>query len=116
MMMRYKSILSLICAITMSLGINAQDPHFSQYNYAPLMLNPALAGLNNCDYRLVLNGRTQWNTVSSDGNTYSTVNASADFAIGKITKINSFAGIGVSVGSDIAGATMFNLNRFDVTA
>jgi type IX secretion system PorP/SprF family membrane protein len=94
----------------------AQDTHYSQYNLAPLQLNPALAGLNNCDYRLVANARTQWNLVSGSGNTYSTFGASADFAVGKVTKFNSFAGVGVQVGSDISGATAYNTDRAAVTA
>jgi type IX secretion system PorP/SprF family membrane protein len=109
-------ILIFICLIIVGVALKAQDIHYSQYNYAPLQLNPALAGLNNCDYRLALNGRTQWNTISGSGNTYSTFGASADFAIGKVTKFNSFAGIGVSVSSDIAGTTSYNTNRADITA
>jgi type IX secretion system PorP/SprF family membrane protein len=94
----------------------AQDVHYSQFNYAPMQLNPALAGLSNCDYRLALNARTQWNNLSSSGNTYSTFGASGDFAIGNVTKINSFAGIGISVNSDIAGATAYNEDVADITA
>lgn len=111
-----KYISILICVFAIGTTLMAQDTHYSQYNQAPLQLNPALAGLNNCDYRLALNARTQWNLVSSSGNTYSTFGASADFAVGNVTKFNSFAGIGVSVSSDIAGATAYNEDRADVTA
>jgi type IX secretion system PorP/SprF family membrane protein len=111
---RYISI--FICAVAMAMGASAQDTHYSQYNYAPLLLNPALAGLNNCDYRIDAIARTQWNTVSASGNTYSTFGASADFAIGNVTRINSFAGIGITLNSDIAGATSFATNRADITA
>lgn len=37
----------------------AQDPQFSQYYSAPLLLNPAMAGATDC-YRVGLNARTQW--------------------------------------------------------
>ena len=113
---RVKCISLLICVFAIGEALMAQDLHYSQYNEAPLQLNPALAGLNNCDYRLALNARTQWNLVSASGNTYSTFGASADFAVGNVTKFNSFAGIGVSVSSDIAGATAYNEDRADVTA
>jgi type IX secretion system PorP/SprF family membrane protein len=97
------------------MAVSAQDTHLSQYNYAPMELNPALAGLNTCDYRVAVNARTQWNTISG-GNTYSTFGASGDMAVGKATKFNSFAGIGLSLQSDIAGATSFNITRADVSA
>ncbi|MCW3127524.1 MAG: hypothetical protein JWO03_3182 [Bacteroidetes bacterium] len=99
-----------ICAIS----VYAQDTHLSQYNYAPLELNPALAGLNSCDYRIAVNARTQWNTVSG-GNTYATFGASGDISIGRATKFNSFAGVGLSLQSDVAGATSYNTNRGDVS-
>src|SRR5436190_10836837 len=92
---------------------NAQDIHFSQYNASPLALNPALAGMNACDYRLYANFRTQWMTISS-GNTYRTFAGGADFSIGKITKVNSFAGLGISFFSDQAGDVNFNTNRVDL--
>lgn len=93
---------------------NSQDIHFSQYNSSPMALNPALAGNNNCDYRVYLNFRTQWMTVSS-GNTYRTIAGGADMAVGKITKYNSFAGLGISFFSDQAGDINFNSNRVDVS-
>ena len=92
----------------------AQDIHFSQYNQSPLALNPALAGMNTCDYRVYANFRTQWMTVSS-GNTYRTFAGGADMAIGKITKYNSFAGLGISFLSDQAGDINFNSNRVDLS-
>ena len=110
MMIRMKKIglvgTALICWFIGS----TQDVHFSQYNYSPLELNPALAGLNNCDYRVAVNARTQWNTISG-GNTYSSFGLSGDIAVGKPTKFNSFAGIGLSLQSDWAGATNYVKNK-----
>ena len=95
-------------------AVNAQDIHFSQYNSSPLNLNPAFAGLNTCDYRAYANFRTQWLTVSA-GNTYRTFAGGADMAIGKITKYNSFAGLGISFMSDQAGDINFNSNRVELS-
>lgn len=95
-------------------GIKAQDVHFSQYNSSPLMLNPALAGMNTCDYRAYMNFRVQWPTVSS-GNTYRTFAAGGDVSVGKVTKYNSFAGIGVSFYSDQAGALNLSTNHVDLS-
>lgn len=92
----------------------AQDTHFSQYNSSPMLLNPALAGLSAGDYRVYANFRTQWMTVSH-GNTYRSFAGGADMTIGKITKYNSFAGVGLSFYSDQAGDIHLNANRIDVT-
>ena len=111
--------LKYIAVLIMALGLTsvvAQDTHYSQFNSAPMQLNPALAGLNNCDYRVAVNARTQWSSVDGIGNGYNTFGASADFAVGKVTKVNSFAGIGISVGTDFSGVTSYNTNRADITA
>ncbi|MDW8273674.1 MAG: PorP/SprF family type IX secretion system membrane protein [Chitinophagales bacterium] len=108
--------LSLLPA-TLALLINAkaQDVHFSQYTLAPMLLNPALAGLSRCDYRVATNFRTQWTAINGL-NTYSTVAGSADFTLGKITRYNSFAGAGISFFYDQAGDLKFNTNRLDINA
>ncbi len=92
----------------------AQDLHFSQYNASPLVLNPSLAGMNAGDYRAYANFRTQWVTLSKN-NTYRTFAGGADMAIGKITRANSFAGIGLSFFSDQAGDLNLNSNHVDLT-
>lgn len=106
-----------ITAITLLLSIGivkAQDIHFSQYNASPLMLNPALAGMNACDYRVYANFRMQWMTVST-GNTYRTVAGGADMTVGKVTKYNSFAGLGLSFFTDQAGDLNFSTNKVDLS-
>jgi type IX secretion system PorP/SprF family membrane protein len=112
---RFHVIAMFICVFAIS-GLKGQDTHYSMFNLAPMELNPALAGLNNCDYRIVANARTQWSTVSGIGNAYNTFGASADFAVGKVTKFNSFAGIGISVISDFSGATSYKTDRAALTA
>lgn len=92
---------------------SSQDLHFSQYNASPLLLNPSLAGMNAGDYRVYANFRTQWVTLSK--NTYRTFAGGADMAIGKITRYNSFAGIGLSFYSDQAGDLNLNSNHIDLS-
>src|ERR1041384_3935368 len=58
--------------------------------------------------------RTQWVTVSQ-GNTYRTFAGGGDMAIGKITKYNSFAGLGISFFADQAGDISFNSDRVDLS-
>lgn len=56
------------------------DPHFSQYYAHPLWLNPALTGVTDGDYRISLNAKQQWSTVS---NAFLTGGASFDMAPAK---------------------------------
>src|SRR3954462_6927307 len=95
-------------------ALHAQDIHFSQYNASPMLLNPAMAGMNAGDYRVYANFRTQWMTVAQ-GNTYRTFAGGADVSLGKMTKFNSFAGLGISFFSDQAGEVNLNSNHVDIT-
>ncbi|MBI5220069.1 MAG: PorP/SprF family type IX secretion system membrane protein [Bacteroidia bacterium] len=54
------SVLILICIW----NIQAQDIHFSQWDAAPLFLNPALTGGYNGNHRAILNYREQWKSVA----------------------------------------------------
>ena len=53
---------SLIIIATQN--VQSQDIHFSQFNEAPLLRNPALAGLFSGDIRLQSVFRTQWQSVT----------------------------------------------------
>ena len=106
--------LLVVCIVLLSGGIFAQDIHFAQQNLSPMLLNPALSGLNACDYRLYANARIQWPTISG-WNVYRTVAAGGDMTLGKATKINSFAGIGFSFFNDQAGDLGWMHNRLDVS-
>jgi len=53
------------------------DPHFSQYYAHPLWLNPALTGVTDGEYRVSLNAKQQWGSVS---NSFLTGGASFDMA------------------------------------
>lgn len=109
-----KKLAAIAMLIVCFTSLRAQDIHFSQYNASPLVLNPALAGMNEGDYRVYANFRTQWMTVAS-GNTYRTFAGGADMSLGKITKYNSFAGLGISFFSDQAGEVSLNSNRVDLS-
>ena len=51
--------------ILLSTSVSSQDFHLSQYDAAPLYLNPALAGQFDGKYRIHGHYRTQWGSVSS---------------------------------------------------
>lgn len=68
---------SLLC-ITGATRVSAQiDPHFSQYYANPLWLNPGLTGVIDGDYRVSINAKEQWGSISS---AYTTAGASFDVA------------------------------------
>lgn len=53
------------------------DPHFSQYYANPLWLNPALTGVTDGEYRVTVNAKQQWGSIS---NSFLTGGASFDMA------------------------------------
>lgn len=80
--------------------VSAQiDPHFSQYYANPLWLNPGLTGVMNGDYRVNINAKQQWSSIS---NSYLTAGASFDVAP---TKNLAFGGM---VLNQTAGALNYN--------
>ncbi|MFN6374375.1 MAG: PorP/SprF family type IX secretion system membrane protein [Chitinophagia bacterium] len=75
-------ILSLSLSVFFSLNLRGQDLHFSQFYEAPLLRNPALAGLYEGDVRVQGVYRNQWNSVSYPFQTGS-INAEYKFKVGR---------------------------------
>ncbi|RZM29676.1 MAG: type IX secretion system membrane protein PorP/SprF [Pedobacter sp.] len=89
--------LGMLLALT-TLQTKAQiDPHFSQYYANPLWLNPALTGVTDGDYRVTLNAKEQWSSIS---NSFLTAGASFDMA-----PVKNFA----------FGALVINQNAGDIS-
>jgi type IX secretion system PorP/SprF family membrane protein len=100
---KLKPFLSLV-ALTLvllftSLSVRAQDIHFSQFYEAPLLRNPALAGIFTGDYRIQTLFRDQWNSFN---NAYRTGSLSGEYkwAVGKG---NDFLTTGLEILYDKAG-------------
>jgi type IX secretion system PorP/SprF family membrane protein len=108
-----KRIFTLILIVAGFQG-KSQDIHFSQYNAQPIFLNPAMSGLNGCDYRVGAIYKSQWSSVSA-GNTYRTTSAFGDIAMGKPTRFSNFAGMGMSLYSDQAGDLNYSTNKADLS-
>jgi type IX secretion system PorP/SprF family membrane protein len=99
-----------IIATTVTISY-AQDVHFSQIEYSPLFLNPALSGANST-INGVLNYRSQWNSVAIP---YKTMAASIDgrFNDNKRKKKGIIAG-GISFFNDQAGDLKITSNSVNV--
>ncbi len=98
-------LLSIIFAVCCLL-LNAQDIHFSQFNNAPLTMNPALTGAFNGTHRITANYKSQWFSIDR---TYLTYGISYDMGLLR-NKLNvGFLGLGIQVFNDVAGANKMGL-------
>lgn len=94
-----KTIFNLmLLTLLSSVGVHAQDPHFSQFFASPLTLNPALTGRFDGNFRLAGNYRNQWPTIN---NAFKTYTVSADFALlqNTLPEIDRF-GVGIMAFAD----------------
>lgn len=101
-------IVFALFALTAS--VKAQDPHFSQFAYTPLQLNPALTGIFDGKIRISNTYRSQW---SGLGNGYKTLHISLDAPLGKETMQNNYFGIGAMVYQDKAGTAGYRSTIFE---
>lgn len=77
----------------------SQDIHFSQFYQAPLVINPALTGAFNGDFRAIINYKDQWRVV----NAYNTYALSLDGGLLKKKWDNAYLGLGMFLFKDVAG-------------
>ena len=101
----------LIIVMGSSTNYLAQDIHFSQIEYTPLQLNPAMVGLSS-PLQAIVNYRSQWNSVADP---YTTISASVDGRLneGKLRRNGILAG-GIQLYSDKAGDTKVVTNTATV--
>lgn len=93
--------LSILALISFSC-LHAQDAFFSQYNSAPVYLNPAFAGSTG-QARAGLVFRDQWPKISGD---FITTNVSYDQHFEKL-----HGGLGINLQNDLAGQGTFQTNQ-----
>ena len=98
-----KTILGLGVLVMLTGSAMAQDVHFSQFFTSPLTLNPAMTGLLPDDFRLAVDYRNQWSSVSS--HPYVTATASFDAALlkGKLPEGDAL-GLGAMFLTDKSGS------------
>lgn len=81
-------------------SMQAQDMHFSQFNGAPMILNPALTGNFSGLYRVTGIFRNQWSSVTTP---YVTFGGSIDGPIKKDVAVDDYLSGGVSIYNDRSG-------------
>ena len=89
-----------IVATFISCQAFAQDIQFSQFHQYPLLLNPAMAGFFEGDYRVAGIYRNQYASVSTN---YTTYGVAADVGFFKRRKFNHYLGVGLNIWRDQAG-------------
>ena len=107
-----KNIIALASLMVSSLSFG-QDVHFSQMEYSPINLNPALSGANSA-LQGVVNYRSQWKSVAVP---YKTIGASIDgrFNENKRGKNGIIAG-GLSFFNDQSGDLQVNTTNIKLSA
>jgi len=87
---------------------NAQDIHFTQYNFSPLVVNPAQTGGFSGTFRINGIYRDQYRPIVQ--NAFSTPSFSIDAPIVRGFGKNDWIGIGLMMYSDIRGGAKFTNN------
>jgi type IX secretion system PorP/SprF family membrane protein len=107
-----KKIVLFIIVVIITGNIVAQDIHFSQFNNAPLSLNPALAGAFNTDHRIIANYKSQWRSIA---HAYMTYGLSYDMGILKGKLNGGILGLGIQLFNDQAGVNNMGLTQANVS-
>jgi type IX secretion system PorP/SprF family membrane protein len=104
--------LGFIFFILITGNIIAQDIHFSQFNNAPLTLNPALAGAFSSDHRIIANYKSQWRNIA---HSYMTYGLSYDLGILKGKLNGGILGLGIQLFNDQAGVNKMGLTLANIS-
>jgi len=99
-----KQILIIAAVLLCSIGARSQDMHYSQYNEAPLLLNPALTGFFDGNHRFVLNYKNQWKNLGAAYNNY---DFSYDISFNKGNNTTGFLALGITAFNDVTGDVQF---------
>ncbi len=92
------------------LAYTQQDPHFSQFYSTPLSINPAMAGNFEGGFRMNLDYRTQWTSVTTP---WKTMSATGDFRFGEDETSGNFFNGGAMFYTDKAGDSKFKTGLYN---
>lgn len=99
--MKLRTTFYLAILLVSGLSLTAQDIHFSNYNYAPLFINPANTGAFSGTYRAGANYRTQFYTFFD--NPYVSTSAYFDSPVTFVIKDKAWVGVGLMISQDQVG-------------
>jgi type IX secretion system PorP/SprF family membrane protein len=99
MMNTIKQLRVALAVFLLPAAAQAQDLHFSQFFEAPLLRNPALAGIFTGDIRVQALYRSQWNSIT---NAYKTTSLNGEYKM-PIGKADDFLTVGLQLLYDQAG-------------
>lgn len=89
----------------------AQDLHFSQFTQTPLLVNPAHTGfIPDGDYRVGVNYRNQWASISSFP--YKTMSVFGDVQLLQNSEQTGWLGLGGLLLRDVAGTSALTSTKF----
>lgn len=98
-----KQLIPLLALLALTISVQAQDIHFSNYTNTPLYTNPALTGYMNGNHRLQVVHRNQWSSVLKQY-AYQSILASYDF---NICLGGDYLSLGLNAVADKAGTFGF---------
>lgn len=97
-------LIALLVANSLWVAATSQDLHFSQFMNSPLLTNPANTGfIPNGDYRLGINYRNQWASITSFP--YKTMSAFGDVQVMQNRDNTGWLGLGGVILRDVAGTS-----------
>ena len=109
--MRRLTVYIFLLTQVLAKRVSAQDTHFAQTEYAPMLLNPALTGAFS-HMQIIANYRNQWNSIASP---YQTIAASFDMRLQRRdADNNSFLALGFNFFNDVAGDMKVTTNQFNL--
>ncbi len=105
-------IISFVSALAFSIpySTHAQDPHFSQFYEAPLLLNPARAGFIKGTFELTGIYRSQWKDITLP---FKTISGTANFNLPAGKNRNHIIGIAITDFADKSGDAAYTTNHID---
>ena len=103
-MNKYFAIFSASLLLGVSIKSSAQDIHFSQFYDNAILRNPALTGIFSDEYKVGLDYRTQWGSVSVP---YTTTMVSAETRILINREVGDYLSFGLVGTGDKAGSIDF---------
>lgn len=104
---------AFVIGVAVAMPATAQDPHFSSYFHAPMLLNPASVGNEVEDWRVMAVYRSQW-LGGSGSAVFNTYTAAVEKRVAASKTGNAQLGIGAYMLSDVSNNGILKNNYFSL--